>query len=111
MTQSSIPRKHKYRAVRTNGYASKKEANRAVELRILERCHQITDLKEQVRFQLIAKQGKERAVAYVADFTYNEWTGSLWTPVVEDVKGFKTPMYKLKKRLMSALLGIEVRES
>jgi hypothetical protein len=31
--------------------------------------------------------------------------------VIEDVKGVKTPVYRLKKKLMRALLGVEIRET
>ena len=45
---------------------------------------------------------------YIADFTYIEWKiegpeGQLGQRVVEDVKGFKTPIYNLKKKLVQAL--------
>ena len=45
---------------------------------------------------------------YIADFTYVEWKiegpeGQLGRQVVEDVKGFKTPIYNLKKKLVQAL--------
>ena len=43
----------------------------------------------------------------MADFVYLE-NGQL---VVEDVKGVRTPVYKLKKRLMAERFGIEVKET
>lgn len=97
----------KYRAVRTNGYASKREANRAAELELLERAGKICNLRKQVKFVLIEKQGEHRAVTYVADFTYREAD----KPIVEDVKGFRTPVYRLKKRLMFDKYGIDIRET
>lgn len=45
---------------------------------------------------------------YVADFSYCEHGGI--GPVVEDVKGVRTAAYLLKKRLMLACQGIEIRE-
>ena len=101
----------KYKAVRTNGYASKKEANRAAELAILEKSGLIGPVTKQAAFNLLAPApgiGYARALRYVADFRYIDLvTGKT---VVEDVKGFRTPVYKLKKRLMAQLLGITITE-
>lgn len=106
------PKKHKYRAKRTEvdgiSFASQKEANRWCELKVLERAGKVINLERQPRFELIVngrKVGK-----YVADFRYFEKRGELWEPVVEDVKGFHTEIYKMKKELMLATRGIEVQE-
>ena len=60
----------------------------------------ISELKEQVRFVLqdsFKINGKtERAIVYIADFTYI-LNGAL---MVEDVKGFKTEVYKIKRKLL-----------
>ncbi len=100
----------KYRAVRTDGYASRKEAARAAELKILRDAGLITGYEEQRRFQLLpaAKElGFPRPLEYVSDFDYFDSDGN---SVIEDVKGFQTPVYKLKKRLMAQLLGLHVTE-
>jgi len=96
----------KYHAVRTNGYASKKESRVAEELKLLERAGKIRDLREQVPFVLVPGRNKVRPITYIADFTYidNE------IPVVADAKGMKTPVYNLKKKLMYLLCGIEITE-
>lgn len=97
----------KYRNKRTNGYASMKEAARAQELKILERTGEISCLREQVPFVLIpAYPGRQRGVKFIADFTY--WQGT--RQVCEDVKGFRTKDYILKRKLMWHVHGIEVRE-
>jgi hypothetical protein len=101
----------KYRNKRTNGYASKREAKRAAELKLLEKAGEIKELREQVKFELVPKEGKERAVSYIADFRYQERVDNLWHDIVEDVKGFKTPIYRLKKRLMAHVHGIRIRET
>jgi Protein of unknown function (DUF1064) len=44
---------------------------------------------------------------YVADFSYEQ----AGTMVVEDRKGIRTPAYRLKRRLMRALYGIDILES
>lgn len=97
----------KYHAIRSGKYASRKEARRAHELSLLERCGAITDLREQVRFEIIPATGGERAAHYVADFVYCE-DGE---QVVEDVKGCRTPEYVLKRKLMMWRHGIKIRET
>jgi len=98
---------NKYGAKRTNGYASKREAARAAELKMLERAGEISDLKEQVRYELIPAQPGERNVCYFSDFTYNDKAGN---PVCEDVKGMKTPLYIVKRKLLLWVHGIKIRE-
>ena len=88
-------------------FDSVKEYHRWGCLRLLERAGKITDLKRQVKFELIPKQEGERACYYIADFTYME-NGEL---VVEDCKGFKTDVYKIKKKLMLMEHGIRIRET
>ena len=97
----------KYHAKPTEGYASKREARRASELKLLERAGKISELHEQVRFELIKKQNGEPARYYVADFTYME-NGQL---VVEDCKGYRTQVYQLKRAMMLDRHGIKVRET
>lgn len=105
----SQARKSKYRNVRGNGYASRKEARRATELAIMQAAGEITDLEEQPRFELIPKQQGERAAHYVADFQYRR-DGQL---IVEDVKSpctRKLPVYALKRKLMLKVHGIRLVE-
>lgn len=91
-------------------FDSKKEAMRWYELKLMEKAGEIHFLRRQVRFELIPKQesshGTVRAVHYIADFCY-EQSGEM---VVEDVKGMKTDVYMLKKKLMLWRHGIEIRE-
>ena len=106
----------KYRNKPTNGYASKREAKRAAELRTLQAIGDIRNLREQVPFLLIPKQDGERACQFVADFVYDEriqaaWPDEGWARVVEDVKGLRTPAYVIKRKLLLFLHGIRVRET
>lgn len=78
-------------------FDSKKEARRYQELKLLEDVGVIRDLKLQVPFELIPKQFGERAVRYIADFVYYDMEKRI--SIVEDVKGFKTDVYKLKRKL------------
>lgn len=88
-------------------FDSVKEFHRWGCLRLLERTGKISDLKRQVSFELIPKQDGERACSYVADFTYLK-DGNL---VVEDCKGFKTDVYRIKKKLMLWVHGIKITET
>lgn len=98
---------NKYSAVRSNGYASKHEAAAAVNYQALARAGKIKDYQEQKRITLVPGDGKLRPVVYVADFYYVDLGG---TPHVVDAKGFKTAIYRLKKRLAALLLGITIEE-
>lgn len=97
-------------------FDSKHEALRWIELKYMERAGLIRDLKRQVRFCLVptiegeGKKIRQRAVYYVADFEYWEKNYDCWKRVVEDAKGVRTDVYKLKKKLMLWRHGIEIKE-
>lgn len=102
----------KYHNKKTVGFDSKKESARYQELLLLQRAGRISGLQTQVTFELLPNQyidGKcvERAVKYVADFTYSE-NGNF---VVEDVKGFRTKDYRIKRKLLLWRYGIRIRET
>ena len=92
---------------------SQKEADRWFELQTLERAGAITNLERQKRYEILPEQrnadGKllERSRYYVADFVYQKGTET----IVEDCKGYRTDIYKLKKALMLLMNGIEVLET
>jgi hypothetical protein len=104
---NNVRQKSKFGNVRTNGFASGREAKRAFELQLLERAGEITDLKFQVPYEVIPPGPGERAAFYVADFTYFKDKAL----VVEDAKGAKTPVYVLKRKLMRHVYGITILES
>jgi hypothetical protein len=98
----------KYHNVKTNGYDSKAEAKRGFELDLLLQSGTVKDIKRQVSYEIIPKQAGERAAHYVADFTYTDTaTGAT---VVEDVKGVRTAVYILKRKLMLLVHGVKIRE-
>lgn len=113
----------KYRNIRTNGSASKKEAKRKLVLEQMERNGEIEDLQCQVTFELIPvqrepdmvgprggiKKGKviAHSCKYIADFVYKK-DGKM---VVEDTKGFRTEGYGIKKKLMLWRYGIQIKET
>lgn len=90
-------------------YDSKKEYKRHMELMLLQRAGEISDLKRQVKYELIPKQDGERAVYYVADFVYKDSrTGE---EIVEDCKGFRTDVYKLKAKIYRYRYGKKILET
>ena len=82
-------------------FDSKKESQRYVELKLLERCGRIKDLELQPKFELqpsFRKNGRTiRAINYVADFTYFDL--EKMRIVVEDVKGLRTDVYSIKRKM------------
>ena len=86
-------------------FDSKAEARRYSELKLLEKAGEISNLELQPRYDI--KIGGKYIAHYKADFRY--FTAE--EAVVEDVKGVKTPIYRLKKKLVEALYpGVKIVE-
>lgn len=124
-----IRRKYKNKKVEVDGilFDSKKEATRYLQLKELEKKGDIKELELQKKFELIPKQTEiyarysqktgrrlkdgervvEKACNYLADFVYIDVNGKL---VVEDTKGFRTPDYIIKRKLMLYVHGIKIKE-
>lgn len=94
-------------------FDSKAEAKRYGELKMLEKGKVISNLRLQVAYELLPKltiRGKKhRATKYHADFVY--FDNETKQEVVEDKKGVKTAVYKLKKLLMKQMHNIEIFET
>ena len=126
----------KYGAVKTTvdgiTFASQKEAKRYGELKLLEKAGKVRALRTQPHYALCAlvidhadvrdinkgtNSARRHPVAeYIADFEYEEseihgFGGMTWRLVVEDVKGMKTDVYRLKKRWFEAQYSIRIRET
>jgi len=101
-------KRHKYNAIKTKldgiTFASKAEAKRYAELKLLAQAGVISNLILQPRFDCVVANVK--ICTYVADFMYLE----RGKQVTEDVKGVKTPVYKLKKKLVEAIHNIKITE-
>ena len=106
-------------------FDSQKEARRYDELAALERAGKIRDLRMQVDFTLQeaytdGEGQRVRAIRYRADFTYRkirddpweEYDGSFWTLVVEDVKSraTRTKEYAMKRKMMKERFNIDIQE-
>ena len=88
-------------------FDSRREARRYEELKQREAAGKIAQLELQPRFELqpaFRYRGEAvRKIEYVADFRYLDYErGGL---VVEDVKGMKTDVYRLKRKLFLAKYG------
>lgn len=105
----------KYHAKKTTvdgiTFDSKREADRYLVLKSMEEDGTIEDLRRQVRYELVPAfdvDGKHyRPVYYVADFVYVE-DGK---EVVEDVKGMRTDVYRLKSKLFARRYGKVINET
>lgn len=87
-------------------FASGHEAKRYRILCIMLHAGEIRDLHTQVPY--ILKVNHHRITKYIADFVYVSVSTS--EEIVEDAKGFPTPAYKIKRRLMLAIHGIKIHE-
>ena len=117
-------RRSKYGATPTTvdgiTFHSAKEARRYGELKLLEYAGEIRGLRLQPEFTLCpwkADHSDIRVIGkYVGDFAYEERMGedgssAEWTLRVEDVKGFKTPLYRWKQKHFEVQYGITIRET
>lgn len=100
----------KYKNIRTTvdgvAFASKKEAAHYVKLKAMEKVGIITDLTLQPKFPIVVNG---YAIGfYAADFSYT--VVSTGIRFVDDVKGMRTAVYKIKKKLVEALYVIRINE-
>ena len=88
-------------------FASMKEMRRYNELQLLVKAGEIGDLKLQVKYPLVVNG--VQICNYIADMVYTDYR--TMQTVVNDVKGMKTPVYRLKCKLMLACHGITILET
>jgi hypothetical protein len=99
--------KYRNRAITIDGhrFPSVREANRYGYLKVLALKGEIADLELQRRFPIHVNG--QKVCTYIADFCYQDPKRGF---VVEDAKGFATDVYRLKKKLMRIVHGIEIAE-
>ena len=77
------------------------EKNRYLELKLLEKAKEIKDIRTQVAFELQPSYKKNnktiKSINYIADFVYYDLKKN--KTIIEDTKGFRTEIYKLKKKM------------
>lgn len=96
-------------------FDSRREARRYAQLRLLELAGEITGLELQPEFVLYALaldhdgliRDLVRVGSYIGDFRYRDASGQM---IVEDAKGVRTPLYRLKRKIVEAQYGIRIRE-
>lgn len=89
-------------------FDSKKEAQRFQELKLCMHAKgddRVVDFELQPRFECVVNDKK--ICTYIADFKVMYADGRV---EYEDVKGMKTPVYRLKKKLVEALFPVEIKE-
>lgn len=104
---------NKYGAKPIGTHASHKEHARANQLKLWQRAGVISNLREQVPYELIPahrfEDGTlEHACRYIADFVYTD--NETGQTVVEDTKGYRTKEYIIKRKLMRFIHGIRIKE-
>lgn len=103
-------KRSKYSAIKTevDGYIfhSRKEAARYQELKFLEMAGEISDLNMQEKYP--CEVNGKLICTYYADFEYI--TTADMMRHTEDVKGYKTDVYQLKKKLVEAIYKIKIEE-
>jgi hypothetical protein len=107
---------HKYHARQTvvDGirFASRREAHRYIALKQKLERGEIRHLQRQVRFGLhpLMRPPVAEVGGYVADFVYEEVVNDRVVVHVEDVKGYRLPFYRWKKRHFELEYGIPIEE-
>jgi hypothetical protein len=89
-------------------FDSRAEHKRYEQLRLMALAGAIRNLQVHMRYPIDVAD--IRICVYVSDFDYDVVEGAGLRHVVEDVKGVRTPAYKLKRALMKAVYGIEIVE-
>ena len=94
-------------------FDSKRERDRYLELKLLEKAGVITDLVLQPRYVIhnayVRCDGKKvREIQYIPDFRYFDTEKN--AEVIEDVKGVKTEVYRIKKKLFEKRYGVKITE-
>ena len=106
LEQTKAKPKYGNKAMEVGGHKfdSRKEARFFLQL---QQDPTVKSIQTQVVFELIPKQKGERACSYKADFVVEYHDGRT---VVYDVKGMKTDVYRIKRKLMLWVHGIQIKE-
>ena len=106
LEQSPVKSKYGNKTTEVGGHKfdSRKEARFFLQL---QQDPTVKSIRNQVKYELIPKQQGERACSYVADFVVEYQDGST---VVYDVKGMRTDVYRIKRKLMLWVHRITIQE-
>jgi hypothetical protein len=86
-------------------FASKAEARHYQDLRWLMKAGKVKSVSLQPWFPLVVNG--EKVALYIGDFEVVYPDGEV---EIQDVKGFKTPIYRLKAKLFEACMGFSITE-
>lgn len=100
---SDKPNKYRAKATVVDGirFASRKEAKRYGELKMMQAAGEVKWFTCQVPFRL------DGGTVYRADFLVVWWNGNV---TVEDAKGYRTQVYFVKRREVEAKYGFTIQE-
>jgi len=110
--------KNKYGAKKkmVNGieFDSTKEARRYQDLELMQKAGEIRRLRRQVPFTVFIKN--KLICEWLADFVYDlrgaQFGESfVWETIIEDTKGYRTEVYKLKRKMVQAEYGFKILET
>lgn len=106
--------KYHNKKVKYDGYTfdSIKEKNYYIKLKLLEKAGKIKELELQKEYELQPSfklnNKTSRKITYRADFTYKTTEDDKLHVV--DIKGFRTDVYRLKKKIFEYKYRIEIEE-
>lgn len=90
-------------------FDSTREARRYQDIAIMQTAGHVRELRRQVPYPIYVKG--IFVCDWRADFVYEQKDGDRWIRIVEDSKGWKTDVYKLKKKLIEAEYGFRIKET
>lgn len=107
LAKGGKPSKYRNKPTVVDGirFASKREAAFYVELKQREKAGEVYEVQLQRRYALTGPTGM-LFTTYVCDFAFHDAT--LGRNRVIDIKGVETEAFKIKRKAMQAILGIEV---
>ena len=98
-------------------FDSQREAKRYGELKLLQKAGEISNLQLQMPYKLVDSvklDGRKKpSIRYIADFVYWIYAEDDYYTIIEDAKSphlRKNPVYRLKKHLLKAIHGMEIKE-
>jgi len=103
--------KYSARRVEVKGitFHSQREAARWQELMLMNQAGEVSNIRLQVAYPIVVND--VHVCTYIADFVYIETYRGISIEIVEDCKGYQTAVYRMKRKLMKAIYGIDIRES
>lgn len=105
--QQTKPNKYGAKKTVVDGitFDSRAEARYYVQLKLREQAGEVGGVELQRPFAVLGPKG-ELITTYKADFAFWDFTEDRFRVI--DVKGVETPVFRLKRKMVKAFLGIDV---